>query len=99
MYSNGANSAGHLAICKVVLRYQICWHWKVIIYIYKEPEVLQTNTCLSNKTYVFFKTGITMHLVRTFKTVDLFKVPLCEGIFLRMDGMIKGLKKSQDVRT
>lgn len=25
-----------------------------------------------NKTYVFFKTGITMHLVRTFKTVDPF---------------------------
>lgn len=24
---------------------EICWHWKVIIYIYKEPEVLQTNTC------------------------------------------------------
>lgn len=24
---------------------EICWHWKVIIYIYKEPEVLQTDTC------------------------------------------------------
>lgn len=34
-----------------------------------------------------------MHLVRTFKTVDLFKVPLCEGNFLRMDGMIEGLEK------
>lgn len=34
-----------------------------------------------------------MHLVRTFKTVDLLKVPLCEGIFLRMDGMIEGLEK------
>lgn len=41
----------------------------------------------------FFKTGITMHLVRTFKTVELFKVPLCEGISLRMDGRIKRLKK------
>lgn len=41
----------------------------------------------------FFKTSITMHLVRTFKTVDLFKVPLCEGNFLRMDGMIEGLEK------
>lgn len=30
-----------------------------------------------------------MHLVRTFKTVELFKVPLCEGISLRMDGMIE----------
>lgn len=36
-----------------------------------------------------------MHLVRTFKTVDLFKVPLCEGIFLRMDGMIEGLEKKK----
>lgn len=34
-----------------------------------------------------------MHLVRTFKTVELFKVPLCEGISLRMDGMIKRWKK------
>lgn len=29
-----------------------------------------------------------MHLVRTFKTVEPFKVPLREGISLRMDGMI-----------
>lgn len=37
-----------------------------------------------------------MHLVRTFKTVELFKVPLCEGISLRMDGMIeKRLKKKK----
>lgn len=36
---------------------------------HKEPEVLQTNTCLSTKMYVF-KTGITMHLVRHSK---LFK--------------------------
>lgn len=33
---------------------EIYWHKKVIIYIYKEPEVLQTNTCLSIKTYVIF---------------------------------------------
>lgn len=36
-----------------------------------------------------------MHLVRTFKTVDLFKVPLREGIFLGMDGMIRRLKKTR----
>lgn len=36
-----------------------------------------------------------MHLVRTFKTVELFKVPLCEGISLRMDGMIKRLKNKK----
>lgn len=30
-----------------------------------------------------------MHLVRTFKTVELFKVPLCEGISLRKDGRIE----------
>lgn len=73
---------------------EICWHQKVIFYIYKEPEVLKTNTCLSNKTYVSFKTGITMHLVRTFKTVELFKVPLCVGISLSMDGMMKRWKKA-----
>lgn len=38
--------------------------------IYKEPEVLPTNTCLSTKMYVF-QTGITMHLVRHSK---LFKI-------------------------
>lgn len=36
-----------------------------------------------------------MHLVRTFKTVELFKVPLCKGISLRMDGRIKRLKKGR----
>lgn len=39
-----------------------------------------------------------MHLVRTFKTVELFKVPLRKGISLRMDGRIKRLKKRQDVK-
>lgn len=34
-----------------------------------------------------------MHLVRTFKTVELFKFPLCEGICLRTDGRIEMLKK------
>lgn len=32
----------------------IGWHKKVITYIYKDPEVLQINTCLSNKTCPFF---------------------------------------------
>lgn len=30
-----------------------------------------------------------MHLVRTFKTVELCEVPLCEGLSLRTDGMIE----------
>lgn len=36
-----------------------------------------------------------MHLVRTFKTVELFKVPLREGVSPRMDGMIKRLKNKK----
>lgn len=42
-----------------------------------------------------------MHLVRTFKTVELFKFPLCQGICLRTDGRIEMLKKKKkrwDVR-
>lgn len=39
-----------------------------------------------------------MHLVRTFKTVELFKVSLRKGTSLRMDGRIKRLKKRQDVK-
>lgn len=55
--------------------------------IYKEREVLQTNTCLSIKMYVF-KTGITMHLVRHSK---LFKDNLCE--FTLNGRTYRGLKR------
>lgn len=56
--------------------------------IHKEPEVLQTNTCLSTKMYVF-KTGITMHLVRH---SELFKDHLCE--FSLNGRTYRGLKKA-----
>lgn len=57
-------------------------------YIHKEPEVLQTNTCLSTKMYVF-KTGITMHFVRHSK---LFKDRL--GEFTLNGRTCRGLKKA-----
>lgn len=50
---------------------ELCWHK---VKTYKESEVIQINTCLSTKMYVF-KTGITMHLVQHSK---LFKDHLCE---------------------
>lgn len=56
--------------------------------IHKEPEVLQINTCLSTKMYVF-KTGITMHLVRHSK---LLKNHLCE--FTLNGRTYRGLKKA-----
>lgn len=43
-----------------------------------------------------------MHLVRTFKTVELFKVPLCEGISLNGRNDKEAEKKEEkrrDVRT
>lgn len=68
-FKKGYSSAGNLVIDKVLFRYQ----WDTLALgqsIYKEPEVLPTNTCLSTKIYVF-QTGITMHLVRHSK---LFKI-------------------------
>lgn len=47
---------------------------------------------------MYFKTGITMHLVRTFKTVELFKDPLCEVIYSEWTE-IKEMVKMQDIRT
>lgn len=57
--------------------------------IYKEPDVIQTNACLSTKMYVF-KTGITMHLVRHSK---LFKDHLCE--FILNGRTYRGPKKAK----
>lgn len=72
VYSNRAASAGHLVIDKVVLRYQ--WDMLALSHrLHIQGTWSITNQYMrDNKTYVFFKTGITMHLVRTFKTVDLF---------------------------
>lgn len=71
-YSKRAASAGHLVIDKVVLRYQ--WDMLALSHrLHIQGTWSITNQYMrDNKTYVFFKTGITMHLVRTFKTVDLF---------------------------
>lgn len=74
MYSKrGNNSAGHLAVYKVIFKYQ--WDMLALGHnIYKEPEVLQTNTCLSTKMYVFEQAYNA--LSATFKTVKIIYVNL-----------------------
>lgn len=57
MYSKQADSAGHPAILSVVLQIpaRCVGTSRSSLNKYKEPEVLQTDTCLSNKTYVLFQ--------------------------------------------